>query len=58
MHIIGFAPSVRPKDVPPKSTLDDDFDLWTCDGTLESIHHALYVKCREQIGLHLMVVYI
>jgi|GEM_PF-4136753 len=39
-----------PKDLPPKSTLNDYFDLWTRDGTLENIHHALYVKCREQIG--------
>jgi transposase len=39
-----------PKDLPPKSTLYDYFDLWTYDGTLERIHHALYVKCREQIG--------
>ncbi len=39
-----------PKDVPPKSTLYDYFDLWTYDGTLETIHHALYVRCREQIG--------
>ncbi len=39
-----------PKDLPPKSTLYDYFDLWTYDGTLETIHHALYVKCREQIG--------
>ncbi len=39
-----------PKDLPPKSTLYDYFDLWTYDGTLANIHHALYVKCREQIG--------
>jgi len=39
-----------PKDLPAKSTLYEYFDLWTCDGTLENIHHALYVKCREQIG--------
>src|SRR3977135_1467325 len=39
-----------PKDLPLKSTLYDYFDLWTYDGTLETIHHALYVKCREQIG--------
>src|ERR1700747_1918628 len=39
-----------PKDLPPKSTLYDYFDLWTYDGTLEAIHHALYVRCREQIG--------
>ena len=37
-----------PKDLPPKSTLYDYFDLWTYDGTLENIHHAFYVKCREQ----------
>jgi transposase len=37
-----------PKDLPPKSTIYDYFDLWTYDGTLEAIHHALYVKCREQ----------
>ena len=24
------------------------FDLWSYDGTLERIHHALYLKCREQ----------
>jgi transposase len=36
-----------PKDFPPKSTLYDYFDLWTYDGTLEKIHHTLYVKCRE-----------
>jgi transposase len=37
-----------PKDLPPRSTLYDYFDLWTWDGTLDHIHHALYVKCREQ----------
>ena len=24
------------------------FCLWSHDGTLERMHHALYVKCREQ----------
>jgi transposase len=38
-----------PKDLPPKSTVHDYIDLWTYDGTLERIHHALYVKCREQV---------
>ena len=28
----------------------DYFDLWSWDGTLNRIHHALYVKCREQAG--------
>ena len=38
-----------PKDLPPRSTLHDYLDLWEWDGTLEQIHHALYVKCREQV---------
>src|ERR1700736_43468 len=37
-----------PKDLPPKSSVYDYFDLWTYDGTLERIHHALYEQCREQ----------
>ena len=36
-----------PKDLPPRSTLYDYFDLWNWDGTLDRIHHALYVECRE-----------
>ncbi|HYS87567.1 MAG TPA: IS5 family transposase [Bradyrhizobium sp.] len=39
-----------PKDLPPKSTVWAYFDLWTWDGTLERIHHALYVAAREQAG--------
>ena len=45
-----------PKDLPPKSTVYDYFDLWTYDGTLQRIPHALYEQCREQApkkgGLH------
>jgi transposase len=37
-----------PKDLPPKSTVYDYFDLWSWDGTLDHIHHALYMACREQ----------
>ena len=37
-----------PKDLPPKSTLYDYFDRWSYDGTLDRIHHTLYVACREQ----------
>ena len=37
-----------PKDLPPRSTLFDSLDLWSYDGTLDRIHHALYVECREQ----------
>jgi transposase len=36
-----------PKDLPPKSTVHDYLILWSCDGTLDRIHHALYVACRE-----------
>jgi transposase len=39
-----------PKDLPPKSTVYGYFDLWTYDGTLDRIHHTLYVKCREAAG--------
>jgi transposase len=38
-----------PKDLPPKSTVFHYLDLWNYDGTLLRIHHALYVKCREQV---------
>ena len=37
-----------PKDFPPRSTLHDYFTWWNCDGTLDRIHHALYVECREK----------
>jgi transposase len=37
-----------PKDLPPRSTAHDYLDLWSWDGTLDRIHDALYVKCREQ----------
>ena len=39
-----------PKDLPPRSTVNDYFDRWDYDGTLDRIHHALYVQCREQAG--------
>ena len=39
-----------PKDLPPKSTVHHYFMLWDWDGTLERIHHALYVAVREQQG--------
>lgn len=37
-----------PKDLPPKSTVYGYLDLWDWDGTLERIHHALYVQVRER----------
>lgn len=39
-----------PKDLPPRSTVYDYFDLWIYDGTLDRIHYALYEKCRKQAG--------
>ncbi len=36
-----------PKDLPPRSTVNGYFGLWDYDGTLDRIHHVLYVKCRE-----------
>ena len=37
-----------PKDLPARSTLFDYLNLWSDDGTLDRIHHALYLECREQ----------
>ena len=39
-----------PKDLAAKSTAHHYFLLWDWDGTLERIHHALYVEAREQAG--------
>jgi len=39
-----------PKDLPPRSTVNDYFQRWDWDGTLERIHHALYLRCRELAG--------
>ena len=37
-----------PRDLPPRSTVHDYLGLWNWDGTLDRIHHALYVECRER----------
>jgi transposase len=42
--------SALPKDLPPKSTVWDYFSRWEWEGTIERIHHALYVAVREQAG--------
>ena len=39
-----------PKDLPAKSTVHEYLMLWDWDGTLERIHHALYVLSRELEG--------
>jgi transposase len=52
MSVLGTRCQWRaiPKDLPPRSTIYEYLDRWSHDGTLERLHHALYVKCREQIG--------
>ncbi|MBB2187050.1 transposase [Gluconacetobacter liquefaciens] len=37
-----------PKDLPPRSTVNYYFCRWQHDGTLDRLHHALYVLCPEQ----------
>jgi transposase len=39
-----------PRDLPARSTLHDYLGLWRWNGTLDRIHHTLYVVCREQAG--------
>jgi transposase len=36
-----------PRDLPPRSTVNDYFRRWTDDGTLDRLHHALYAECRD-----------
>jgi transposase len=52
MYILstGCQWSALPKDLPPRSTVNDYFRRWSDDGTLDRIHHALYVQCRELAG--------
>jgi transposase len=52
MYVLGTGCQWRdiPKDLPPRSTVHGYFDRWDYDGTLDRIHHALYVECREQDG--------
>jgi transposase len=49
MYILstGCQWAALPKDLPPRSTVNDYFRRWDWDGTLGRIHHALYVQCRE-----------
>ena len=52
MYILstGCQWAALPKDLPARSTVHGYFRLWAWDGTLDRIHHALYVRCREQAG--------
>ena len=37
-----------PKDLPPRSTVYDYFDLWSWDGTLDRIHDDFCGSCCQQ----------
>ena len=37
-----------PKDLPPRSTVKRCFRRWEHDRTLDRLHHALYLQCRER----------
>jgi transposase len=41
-------PLRQKKPATPSSTARDYFDLWSWDGTLDRIHHALYLESRAQ----------
>ena len=46
----GCQLAALPKDLPPRSTVDDYLRRLDDDRTLDRIHHALYVKSRELAG--------
>jgi len=52
MYVLGTGCqwAALPKDLPPRSTVNDYFLRWQHDRTLDRLHHALYVQCREQAG--------
>jgi transposase len=52
MYILstGCQWAALPKDLAPRSTVHEYLCRWEWDGTLERIHHALYVQCRELAG--------
>ena len=52
MYILstGCQWAALPTDLPARSTVNDYFRLWAWDGTLDRIHHALYMRCRELAG--------
>ena len=49
MYILttGCQWAALPRDLPPRSSVNDYFRRWDEDGTLDRIHHKLYVECRE-----------
>jgi transposase len=43
----GYQWQALPKDLPPKSTIWGYSSRWEWEGTIERIHHVLYVALRE-----------
>jgi transposase len=52
MYVLGTGCqwAALPKDLPPRSTVNDYLLRWQHDRTLDRLHHALYVQCRAQAG--------
>lgn len=52
MYILGTGCQWRalPKDLPPRTTVYGYLARWQQDGTLDRMHHELYMRCREQAG--------
>ena len=52
----GWQWKAPPRDLPPKNPVHDYLELWNWDGTLERIHHALYLAVRAQEGREASIV--
>ncbi len=52
VYVLGTGCQWRalPKDLPPRSTVHEYLMLWEWDGTLDRIHHELYVMTRDLEG--------
>jgi transposase len=46
----GCQRAALPKDLPPRGTVNSYFLRWEHDHTLDRLHNALYVQCREPAG--------
>ena len=48
-HVLGTGCQWRaiPKGLPPRSTVNHYLCRWQDDSTLDRLHHARYVLCRE-----------
>lgn len=52
MYILGTGCqwAALPTGLPPRSTVNSYFLRWQHDHTLDRLHHALYVQCRDKAG--------